>query len=199
MKYLKVYTDFVQSMEPLSDAERGRLFTAMLEYAEQGTEPDLRGNERFVWPTAKQNIDRQKSSYKNKVAGAEKAREARAASDIRGKQNDNSDTREKQLISTQDNDNDNEKVRKKRNNFAPPSVDAVSEYCLERNNGIDAQAFVDFYTANGWVQGKGQKPIRDWKACIRTWEQKRKQEPAKDHFAAAKSFFGVEDGGFIDI
>lgn len=87
----------------------------------------------------------------------------------------------------------------KKSRFIPPTVDAVSEYCLERNNGIDAQAFVDFYTANGWVQGKGQKPIRDWKACIRTWEQKRKQEPAKDHFAAAKSFFGVEDGGFIDI
>ena len=78
-------------------------------------------------------------------------------------------------------------------------MDAVSEYCLERNNGIDPQAFVDFYTANGWVQGKGQKPIRDWKACIRTWEQKRKQEPATDHFAAAKSFFGVDKGDYIDI
>lgn len=186
MKYLKVYTDFVQSMEPLSDAERGRLFTAMLEYAEQGTEPDLRGNERFVWPTAKQNIDRQKSSYKNKVLGAEKAREAKAVSDIRDNQNDNSDIKEKELISTQDNDkdNDNEKERKKRKIFAPPSVDAVSEYCLERNNGIDAQAFVDFYTANGWVQGKGQKPIRDWKACIRTWEQHRRQDHAEQQDAA---------------
>ena len=90
----------------------------------------------------------------------------------------------------------NDSVKKR---FTPPSVDQVREYCLERNNGIDPQAFVDFYTANGWVQGKGQKPIRDWKACIRTWEQKRKQEPATDHFAAAKSFFGVDKGDYIDI
>ena len=30
MKYLKVFTDFVQDMDKLGDAERGRLFTAML-------------------------------------------------------------------------------------------------------------------------------------------------------------------------
>ena len=49
MRYVQVYYDFIHSLTPLSDAERGRLFTAMLEYAGQGTVPDLRGNERFVW------------------------------------------------------------------------------------------------------------------------------------------------------
>ena len=53
MKYLKVFTDFAVKMKLLSDAERGRLFTAMLEYAESGAEPDLRGNERFLWKAAK--------------------------------------------------------------------------------------------------------------------------------------------------
>lgn len=55
--------------------------------------------------------------------------------------------------------------------FAPPTVEEVDAYCRERENGIDAQEFVDFYTANGWVQGKQGKPIKDWKACIRTWER----------------------------
>lgn len=58
MKYLKVFTDFAEAIEPFGDAEVGRLFKAMLEYAESGTEPDFRGNERFIWPAAKQNIDR---------------------------------------------------------------------------------------------------------------------------------------------
>ena len=58
MEYLKVFTDFVEVIETLGEAERGRLFTAMLKYAGQGIEPDFRGNERFVWPIAKQNIDR---------------------------------------------------------------------------------------------------------------------------------------------
>lgn len=60
MKYLKVFTDFDEVMNPLSDAEKGRLFVAMLKYAAEGTEPDFRGNERYIWPAAKLNIDREK-------------------------------------------------------------------------------------------------------------------------------------------
>ena len=63
MRYVQVYHDFIHSLTPLSDAERGRLFTAMLEYAGQGTAPDLRGNERFVWPQLKSQIDRDCKRY----------------------------------------------------------------------------------------------------------------------------------------
>ena len=58
-----------------------------------------------------------------------------------------------------------------RAHFSPPSVDAVRAYCQQRRNGIDAQRFVDYYTANGWSQGRG-KPIRDWQAAVRTWERR---------------------------
>lgn len=73
MKYLKVFTDFASSLAPLSDAECGRLFKAMLEYAMSGQEPDLRGNERFVWPSAKASIDRDQQTYDRKAEGARKA------------------------------------------------------------------------------------------------------------------------------
>lgn len=63
MKYIKVFTDFAKAMEPLGDAECGRLFKAMLKYAETGDTPEFCGNERFIWPTAKSNIDRDKESY----------------------------------------------------------------------------------------------------------------------------------------
>ena len=73
--------------------------------------------------------------------------------------------------------------KKGRNNniFVPPSVDEVKGYCQERGNNVDAQSFVDFYTANGWVQGKG-KPIKDWKACVRTWEKNNKKVDSKNKF-----------------
>ena len=75
--------------------------------------------------------------------------------------------------------------KKERNNniFVPPSVDDVRAYCQERKNNVDAQSFIDFYTTNGWVQGKG-KPIKDWKACIRTWEKnnRRSVSNSKDKF-----------------
>lgn len=65
MEYLKVFTDFAKVLEPLGDAEIGRLFIAMLEYTERGAEPDFRGNERFIWPTAKLQIDRTVEEYNN--------------------------------------------------------------------------------------------------------------------------------------
>lgn len=56
--------------------------------------------------------------------------------------------------------------------FKPPTVKEVADYCRERNNGIDAQHFVDYYTANGWKVGKNS--MKDWKAAVRTWEKNDK-------------------------
>ena len=53
--------------------------------------------------------------------------------------------------------------------FAVPSVEEVAAYCRERGNNVDAQRFVDFYASKGWRIGK--EPMRDWKACVRTWER----------------------------
>ena len=67
--------------------------------------------------------------------------------------------------------------QKKRKRFTPPSVEEVRAYCQERNNSIDPDAFVDYYTARGWNYGQG-KPVADWKAAVRTWER-RESKPKK--------------------
>lgn len=54
--------------------------------------------------------------------------------------------------------------------FVPPSLEEVRTYCQERENNVDPQRFLDHYTASGWVRGK--TPIKDWRACVRTWEKK---------------------------
>ena len=64
MKYLKIFTDFLEDIEPLSTEERGRLFTSMLLYARSGEVTELPGNERFVWPLAKRYIDTQAEAYR---------------------------------------------------------------------------------------------------------------------------------------
>lgn len=53
--------------------------------------------------------------------------------------------------------------------FKKPSTIEVKEYCDERNNEIDPQAFCDFYESKGWRVGNS--PMKDWKACVRTWEK----------------------------
>ena len=58
--------------------------------------------------------------------------------------------------------------------FIPPSFEQVHAYCLERNNNIDPQAFIDYYSAVGWKVGS--KAMKDWKAAIRTWERRNNQQ-----------------------
>jgi len=58
--------------------------------------------------------------------------------------------------------------------FTPPTLEDVKAYCFERGNKIDPQRFVDYYTANGWKVGKNS--MKDWKASVRTWEQREKSD-----------------------
>lgn len=73
----------------------------------------------------------------------------------------------------------NEKNEKK---FIIPTVQQVEEYCKERNNNIDAEYFINYYDAKGWMIGKNK--VKDWKACIRTWEQRNKKDVGKNKYDA---------------
>ena len=64
-------------------------------------------------------------------------------------------------------------IKTTRTRFVPPTVDQVREYCEERGNSVNPQRFVDYYSSNGWMVGKNK--MKDWKAAVRTWEQKERQ------------------------
>lgn len=66
-----------------------------------------------------------------------------------------------------------EKTNKKRAKFIKPTIEEVRAYILEKGYDIDAEVFWNFYEANGWVQGRQQKPIVNWKACVTTWKKRR--------------------------
>lgn len=61
-KAFTAYQSWLTLIEVLSEAERGRLFTAALQYGVSGEEADLTGNERIAWPTVKSDIDRERGS-----------------------------------------------------------------------------------------------------------------------------------------
>lgn len=65
----------------------------------------------------------------------------------------------------------------KNSHFVPPSIKEVQAYCKERNNGIDAEAFIAFYDSKGWKVGN--QPMKNWKSAIITWEKREKKTPTK--------------------
>lgn len=56
--YIKIWDTYESYFEPLSAAEVGRLVLAMMKYKSSGTEPELNGNERYVWPAVKRDLDK---------------------------------------------------------------------------------------------------------------------------------------------
>lgn len=177
IEYFCAYHSYLDSMEELNDTERGRLFTACLIYSKTGEAPQLRGNERFVFPTLKAQIDRDKATYDSRCK--------KNSDNIRKRWNtDVYDDEQPCTNDTKTKEKEKEKEKTKENNnipptplpggakakrVIPPTVDEVAAYCQERGNGLDPEAFVDFYASKGWMVGKNL--MKDWKAAVRTWER----------------------------
>jgi len=69
------------------------------------------------------------------------------------------------------------KVSKER--FKKPTINDITDYCIERKNNIDSIRFFDYYESKGWMIGKNK--MKDWKAAIRTWESREQKGMSKMH------------------
>lgn len=63
--------------------------------------------------------------------------------------------------------------------FKPPTLEEVQQYCIERNNNVDANRFIDFYSSKGWMIGKNK--MKDWKAGVRTWERNDNKQQKEEY------------------
>ena len=59
--------------------------------------------------------------------------------------------------------------------FVKPTINEIQDYCIERNNNVNAEQFFDYYESNGWKVGKNS--MKDWKAAVRTWERSEYRKP----------------------
>lgn len=57
--------------------------------------------------------------------------------------------------------------------FSKPTLQEIKDYCNERKNNVDAERFYNFYESKNWMIGKNK--MKDWKACVRTWEQRDRE------------------------
>jgi len=63
--------------------------------------------------------------------------------------------------------------------FVVPKIEEIEVYCIERNNGIDASNFFDFYQSKDWMIGKNK--MKDWRASVRTWERNNKPNSSQNN------------------
>jgi len=77
----------------------------------------------------------------------------------------------------------------KARSFTPPTEEQVAEYAASQGNPIfNAPKFIEHYTKLEWHDVKG-KPVKDWKARVRTWiardneRREKRGEPALDGYS----------------
>lgn len=191
MKYLKIFTDFLDVTASLSDGALGRLFRAMLRYAREGAAPELKGKEAVAWVVARQHIDREAEAYENTVEARREA--GRRSGQARKQKEQAATTTNKTNKTNQDKDKDKEKDNDKDKDkdkdslssgggAAPgerekkPTLEEVMAFSQREGIETDVSYFYNYYEANGWRMGRN--PMRDWKAALRAWAKKTPSQPA---------------------
>lgn len=80
--------------------------------------------------------------------------------------------------------------KEERFNFKKPSIDEIGIYCNERKNSIDATKFYNYYESVGWLIGKQR--MKDWKACVRTWEQRNTKQSTQQYNKPTNSYLDTQ-------
>ena len=171
-KSMVVYESFLDATKDADPEAFKKIWLSLLEYGINDKDPeDLNWAENMAFLLMKPNVDANKK--RRKTDDADNCEQLQTIAD-------NCEHLSKDEDVDEDEDADEEK-KKRGARFAPPTLSEVKAYCQERTRdghpAVNPEAFYDFYQAKGWKVGKN--PMKDWKASVRTWEQREKTERAR--------------------
>ena len=179
------YRSYYEALKNLPKRDQTAVLMAVIGYALDETEPALSGVPLSVFTLIRPTLDSGRNKAKNRMnkrGTNEGQSENKQETNQEQTRKEGEKEKEKEGESEIEVEGENDSSppppplsggRSKR--FVPPTVEEVQTYCRERNNGIDAAAFIDFYAARGWKYGQG-RPMVDWKAAVRTWESREKKQ-----------------------
>ena len=186
-----IYTDCLEQLEVIPDAERGVLFLDVLRYARTGIMPNIENPFlKALFLGFKNQIDRDCAKYEEvckKRAEAGRNGGNQRVANLKQSQASASNTKANQA----DNDNydsDNvigiKKSKGKTSRFTPPTIQEVKSFIDEKGYSIDAETFIAFYESNGWRVGKNK--MKDWRMAIVTWSKRDNVHPQRKTSANKK-------------
>lgn len=170
-------------IEDLPDQYKTEFMQATINYGLYGENPPFKDGtlEMALWAKIARRIDAEAEKYK---AISEKRKEAAQKRyqqyQQRTKREDpaKTDQAEQKVATPEESPAESQTATpKKAAAFVKPTVEEIDGYCKERRNGLDAQQFFDFYESKGWKVGAVK--MKDWRACVRTWEKRHADERHK--------------------
>jgi hypothetical protein len=160
-----LHKDSLEILDKLTDEQAGKLFKAIKFYQKTKKIPTLDFTLDLVFtPFLNQFIrddeDYQRTCEARRIAGS-KGGKQKVAKASKSKQ-------KVAKLADSDSKNDSDSDSKKESDSKKPTLQEVKDYCLERKNSVNPEKWINHYESNGWKVGKNS--MKNWKACIRTWE-----------------------------
>ncbi|MBR3653209.1 MAG: hypothetical protein IKN60_04575 [Bacteroidales bacterium] len=188
-----VYDSIIDSVQELDPAIRGEVYMAVVEYLKYRREPDYESMSqiaRVLFISNKPNLDYQiERAESGRRGGKQRASKAQATAKLTPSKAqadakltpsyDQATAKltpsEKEREKEREKPSANAEGKKSAARFVPPTPEEVDAYIAERGyTGFTGQQLVDHYEANGWR--RGNTPIKDWRACVRTWWNQRQRD-----------------------
>ena len=190
-KQFTFYRSYLDAIIRLPKKEQGAILLAICQYALNESDPTgLSPIAETVFTLVRPTLDAgRRKANAGEAGGKSEAKQKQTASKTEAKAKQTPREKEGEIEKeveieveiVKENECYREKTPdgvEKKQRFVPPTVEQVAEYCLKRGNKVDPQRWHDHYSAKGWVVGKS--PMKDWKAAVRTWEQRDAERlPAK--------------------
>ena len=198
-----LYFELRPCLEQLTRTQKGELLDAFMDYGEFGQVPELSSKVQLIWPLIQLKLDRDTDRYEKMVqqrayasyvrynaqpVGFEQWKQMQPDATGCGRTSSETSVCQTTNHKLQTTDHKLQTANSKpqtpdaepaatRPPFSPPQKEDVVAYCQEKGFTMDADSFMDYYSANGWHIGKS--PMRDWKAAVRRWH--RKETPKKEN------------------
>ena len=208
-----IYTDCLEQLEVIPDAERGDLFLEVLKYARTGVVPNIDNPFlKALFLGFKNQIDRDCAKYdevcKKRAEAGRNGGNQRVAN-LKQQQANESNCKQDQAIAskclkveanasnTQANQADSvnvsvnvngidiNKSKGKTSRFTPPTIQEIEDYIKEKGYSVDAEAFFAFYDSNGWLVGKNK--MKSWKSAVTTWAKREEKQPQRPTASAKRT------------
>lgn len=177
--------EHVHAMDELTDEEFGAFIRNYAQYVEAGIEPVYDNDRamRMLWKVVKafddMNAQKRQGRIEKNRRSANKRWNDEKCKCIQTHTNDANAYAGMQNMQMNANDAlsvtesvEKEKCEKKNTtvtkHFKAPTMNEAKEYFADRGcDELEAERFIDHFTANGWKVGK--TPMKDWKAAARNW------------------------------
>ena len=184
------YLSFEKAISRLDDKNQLSVYRSISRYSLFGESPEVDGLAAIAWELIKPILDKSRVRSENgkKAKGVPKP-------NLVGNKNAKNEAKTKlnEAESKQDRDRDRDRKEDKSSfeidvdmsasadkktgsdkptRFVPPTLNEVQDFILKNGYSVDADRFIDFYGAKGWMIGKNK--MKDWKAAVRNWQRGQK-------------------------